>query len=197
MLQLAVCTKSAVASLGATAVRAVDARDGVALVTYEREGLCPTSLANRYLLSPQEERLAELYDALPADVGVAQEADAVAVALDPLRREHGPAAVRVAVWLERAGRLVVLHSNQLRGLAHNAGFYQAARAERMELLLRGEMDRRVSIGGGPVGLGGVSTPLAAELPRGTWDVTLEASLTRGEGEPAVEVSAPLGRWEVP
>ncbi len=188
---------AAVVSLGATSVRAVDPKDGLAVVTYERDGLCPTSMANRYLLSPQEARLADLYEALPADVGVPQGTDAVAVALDPLRRSHGPAAVRVAVWVERAGRRVVLHSNQLRGLAHNAGFYQSARAERLEVVLRGEGEHRVRLGGGPVGLGGASTPLSAELPQGTWDVTLEASLTRGEGERAVEVAAPLGRWEVP
>jgi hypothetical protein len=184
----------AVATLGATAVRALEQRDGLTVVTYDRDGLCPTSLADRYLLSPQEAQLAEAYEALPADVGVELGPNATAVALDALRRAEGPAAVRVALLLERDGRRLVLHSNQLRGLAHNAGFYQAARAERLELVLRGDREHRVRLGGGPVGLGGVATPLRAELPAGRWSVTLEASLARGAA--TVDVAAPLGEWEV-
>jgi hypothetical protein len=160
----------------------VDARHdlspSLALVVYHPSvGRCPTTLSNRYLLTPEEEVAREAWPGTPP--GTAHrltDADGSArwvVNVDLAAGTTGPpldAPMLVTVGPRDDGQEVSLHANLLRGYAWNGGLFMNGDADHPRLIatLPDGTTQTVDLAAGRVGVGGELTPLRAraQLPAG-------------------------------
>lgn len=148
------------------AVRQVDARRSIVQLT-SASGRCPSTVSPRYLLTPDEARVAEL----PQSPGlVVPDADGTAWQVVAPRYAGAPAATawRGLVRVVRTGDDVVaeLHANPLRGRAWNAGPWVSERVVRPRLVARAADGQVTELPWAPgrVGVFGVLTPLSVTGP---------------------------------
>jgi hypothetical protein len=177
------------ASLGAPHVTADEpwGRDG-RLVRYTLDGgLCPTSLAQRYLDTLAEAEVRDLWRRAPDGRAVPVPGRATRH-VGRLRVDDVPPVAVAVDLLPGPGRLdAVLHANQLRGRAYNTELLEDGFVVRPRLRLErpGEV-RELVLAPGLVGDGGALTPLRAggRLPAGTWTVELVAEVPTARPRPA-------------
>lgn len=164
-------------------------------VLYRHDGPCTTSMANRYLDTPDEVALSEGWQDLSDGVAVAVPAprDGVQRAVvrldDPTASRDGvfDLLVGVDLWVAEGRVHATLHSAQLRGHAYNQGLLKDAlvAAPRLELVGEGETTV-LSWAPGLVGVVGALTPLTASAgePSGPWTAVLVLDQVAWDGSDA-------------
>jgi hypothetical protein len=181
---------------------------------------CPTNMTGRYVATPVEEILRrEVWGRTrPGEVAELPwtPGHRWAVMLEGEgegegEQEHLIPKVMVALDARVSpGKVhITLHSNQLRGMAHNASWYEEQLVSDPRVrLVSDDMTREVVMHHGYVGANYVATPLrtAIEVPSGRWELQFETSLYPRPSGPAhwpYEPEAPvwrravLGTLEVP